>query len=82
MVVNDIQTILREGLPDAEVIIKSDDGTHFEAVVITDSFIDKKSLDRQKMVYAVLGSYITNGSIHALSLKTFTRQEWLDTCAN
>lgn len=82
MVVNDIRDMLRDNLPDAEVRVESADGTHFEAIIITDAFIDKKSLERQKMVYAVIGTHITSGSIHALSLKTFTQQEWQDKCVN
>lgn len=82
MVVNDITKMLQANILDAEVIVETDDGTHFEATIITDTFKEKKSLERQKMIYSVIGSHITNGSIHALSLKTFTRQEWEDKCAN
>lgn len=82
MVVEEIEVMLRAGLPGAQVIIKSNDNTHFEAVIITDEFNNKKSLERQKMVFAVLGQHITNGSIHALSLKTFTQQEWQNKCGS
>jgi len=82
MVVEEIEVMLRAGLPGAQVIIKSNDNTHFEAVIITDQFNNKKSLERQKMVFAVLGQHITNGSIHALSLKTFTQQEWQNKCVS
>jgi acid stress-induced BolA-like protein IbaG/YrbA len=82
MIANDIKIMLRDNLPNAEIIVESDDDTHFEAIVVTDAFTDKKSLERQKMVYAVLGEHITSGSIHALSLKTFTQQEWQDKCAS
>ncbi len=82
MVVQEIEVMLRAGLPGAQVIIKSNDNTHFEAVIITDQFNNKKSLERQKMVFAVLGQHITNGSIHALSLKTFTQQEWQNKCVS
>lgn len=82
MVVNEITTMLQASIPDAEVIVETDDGTHFEATIITDAFKEKKSLERQKMIYAVIGQHITSGSIHALSLKTFTQQEWQDKCAN
>ena len=82
MVVNDIKELLRDHLTDAEVMVEGDDGTHFEAIIVTDAFKDKKSLDRQKMVYAIIGSHITSGAIHALSLKTFTQQEWKEKCGN
>ncbi len=82
MVVDEIRELLGESLPDAEVIVDSDDGTHFEAIVITDAFLNKKTLDRQKMIYGVIGAQITSGAIHALSLKTFTKQEWQEKCGN
>lgn len=78
----DIQIMLQDNLPESKVIVSSSDGRHFEAVIITDAFINKKSLERQKIVYAIIGAHITSGAIHALSLKTFTQQEWQDKCDN
>lgn len=78
----DIQIMLRDNLPDAKVMVSSTDGTHFEAIVITDAFLNQKSVARQKVVYAIIGQHITNGAIHALSLKTYTHQEWKDKCSN
>lgn len=80
MVENDIKMLLLGNFPDAEIIVHSADGTHFDAVVIMDIFKDKKSLDRQKIVYSVVGPHIVSGAIHALSLKTFTKQEWQEKC--
>lgn len=78
----DIQIMLQDNLPESHVIVSSDDGRHFDAVVVTDAFINKKTLERQKIVYAIIGAHITSGAIHALSLKTFTQQEWQDKCDN
>jgi acid stress-induced BolA-like protein IbaG/YrbA len=78
----DIQIMLRDNLPDAKVIVSSADGTHFEAVVVTDAFLDQKPVARQRIVYAIIGSHITSGAIHALSLKTYTHQEWKEKCSN
>lgn len=78
----DIQILLSDSLPNSQVIVHGEDGTHFDAVVVSDLFLDKKSLERQKIVYAIVGQYISSGAIHALSLKTFTQQEWQDKCGN
>ena len=80
--IDDLEIMLRDNLPGAEVVVKSDDGTHFNAVVITDAFITKRTIERQKIVYAIIGSLITSGAVHALSLKTFTKQEWQELCGN
>ncbi len=80
--IDDIKIMLSDSLPEAEVIVHSEDGRHFDAVVITDFFKDKKQIDRQKVVYAIIGQYITSGAIHALSLKTYTQLEWQEKCGN
>jgi acid stress-induced BolA-like protein IbaG/YrbA len=80
--VEDLKVMLRDNLPDSEVVVSSDDGAHFDAVVITDVFINKKTIERQKIVYAIIGGLITSGAIHALNLKTLTRQEWQELCGN
>lgn len=54
------------------------DGSKFEARVISDSFEGVSTIKRHKMVYAVLDEHIKSGTIHALSIKTFTASEWAD----
>lgn len=78
----DIQTMLSDSLPGAKVMVQSPDGVHFEAVIISDVFQNKRAVERQKIIYAILGPYISNGAIHALSLKTFTMQEWQEKCGD
>ncbi len=51
------------------------DGQHFEAVVVSDEFNGKNRIQRQLLVYKTLGNRMT-GEIHALSMKTFTPEEW------
>lgn len=82
MVVTEVKKILQASLANAEVFVDSDDNTHFEATIISDIFTNKKLIERQKMIYAVLGEHITSGAIHALSLKTFTTEEWSAKCNN
>lgn len=53
------------------------DGQHFEAVVVSDAFVGKTRVQRHQMVYQTLGDRM-RAEIHALSMKTFTPQEWLD----
>lgn len=74
--------MLRENIPGAQVIVSSNDQVHFDAIIITDAFKDQKLIERQKLVYAIVGSHITSGAIHALSLKTYTQQEWQNKCGS
>ncbi|MBK9161919.1 MAG: BolA family transcriptional regulator [Nitrosomonadales bacterium] len=51
------------------------DGAHFEAVVVSDVFAGKNRVQRHQLVYLSLGDRMRE-EIHALSMKTYTPQEW------
>ncbi len=51
------------------------DGTHFEAVVVSDAFAAKSRVQRHQLVYQTLGDRMRD-EIHALSIKAFTPEEW------
>lgn len=51
------------------------DGHHFEAVVVSDAFDGKSRVQRHQLVYQTLGDRMRD-EIHALSIKTYTPQEW------
>lgn len=70
----EIKRLIEAGLPGSAARVTGD-GSHFEAMVVCDDFEGKRSLERQRMVFATLGDRITNGTIHALSLKTATSAE-------
>ncbi|HHM04843.1 MAG TPA: BolA/IbaG family iron-sulfur metabolism protein [Gammaproteobacteria bacterium] len=74
MLVDDIKRMIVTGLPGAEVHITGD-GRHFEAQIIHDDFAGKTMLQQHKMVYATLGDKM-GGDIHALSMRTYTREQW------
>lgn len=69
-----IEQLIRDGIPDAQVTVSGEDGVHFEAVVVAESFRGQTTIKRHRMVYATLGSLMGN-EIHALSLRTLTPEE-------
>jgi acid stress-induced BolA-like protein IbaG/YrbA len=71
---NRIKTLIEQGLPGASADVRGDDGVHFEATVVAESFAGKLPLARHRMVYATLGD-LMGGAIHALALKTLTPAE-------
>jgi acid stress-induced BolA-like protein IbaG/YrbA len=71
-----IKQLIEEGLPGSEAIIKGDDGSHFEGVVICPDFEGKGMLEQHRMVFATLGERVQTGEIHALSIKTYTPAQW------
>lgn len=68
------QCIVRD-LPDAQVLVEGD-GAHFTAIVVSSSFIGKSRLQKQQLVYATVKNQLMDGTLHALSIKTFTPDEW------
>ena len=70
----DIQAMIERGMPDSRVSVTGD-GRHFEAVVVDDAFAGKGLLEQHRMVYATLGEKM-GGEIHALSMRTYTREQW------
>ena len=70
-----VSELIEAGLPGAEVVVSSNDNTHFEALVIADAFAGKRPLARHQLVYACLGKLMGN-EIHAMSIRAHTPEEW------
>jgi len=75
MQVQKVQAQIEAGLPGSQVTVRSDDETHFEAVVITTQFVGQRLIKRHQMVYATLGAAVGH-EIHALSIEAYTPDEW------
>ena len=54
-----------------------DDGTHFEAVIVSPAFEGKRMVQQHQLVYAALGDRM-RAEIHALGMKTFTPIQWTE----
>ena len=69
---HEIETLLRESFPQATITVQGDDGTHFAAEVIDESFRGKNRVQQQRAVYAALKGKMdgSNGELHALALTT------------
>ena len=68
----EIETLLRESFPDGQINVQGDDGAHFAAEVIDESFRGKNRVQQQRAVYAALKGKMdgSNGDLHALALTT------------
>lgn len=55
--------------------VLGDDGTHFEAVIVSPAFTGKSMIQQHQLVYAALGNRM-HAEIHALSMKTYTPETW------
>ena len=69
-----IEQSIRSGLDCTHLEVQGD-GAHFEAVVVSPAFAGASRVRRHQLVYAALGDRMKE-EIHALSMKTFTPDEW------
>jgi stress-induced morphogen len=67
----DIEKMIKEALPDAQVVIKdlAGDGDHYSATVVSEAFRGKSRVQQHQMVYAALQGRM-GGVLHALALQT------------
>ncbi len=63
-------------LPGVTHVEVSGDGYHYQLVIVSDFFINKSKVTRQQWVYKQLQEYILAGDLHALTMKTWTNEEW------
>jgi acid stress-induced BolA-like protein IbaG/YrbA len=66
-----VAQLIRSGLPGAEVEV-SGDGSHFEAVVVSEAFAGLTPIKKQRLVMDTVKAQIASGELHALSIKTLT----------
>lgn len=66
-----VAQLIRDGLPGAEVQV-SGDGSHFDAIVVSDAFEGLTPIKKQRLVMDTVREQIASGELHALSIKTLT----------
>ena len=71
MEATEIERMIKEALPDAEVTIQdlAGDGDHYAATIVSSAFKGKNRVQQHQMVYAALQGRMGN-ELHALALNT------------
>ena len=71
MAAAEIERLIRDAIPDAEVTIRdlAGDGDHYAARVVSTSFAGMSRVRQHQAVYAALGGRM-GGELHALQLET------------
>jgi stress-induced morphogen len=66
-----LEAILREGFPDAEIVIEdlAGDGDHYKARIVSTAFAGLPRVRQHQLVYAALKGKM-GGELHALALET------------
>ena len=66
-----VAQLIRAGIPNAEIQV-SGDGSHFEALIVSDVFEGLTPIKRQRLVMETVKTQILSGELHALSIKAQT----------
>ena len=71
MAAAEIERLIRQAIPDAQVTITdlAGDGDHYAARVVSPTFAGMKRVAQHQRVYAALGTRM-DGELHALQLTT------------
>mgnify|MGYP001800408981 FL=1 len=72
MQAHEIEALLRETFPSAQIQVGGSDGVHMSALVVDESFRGKNRVQQQRAVYAALKGKMDgpDGDLHALALTT------------
>jgi stress-induced morphogen len=67
----DLEAILREGFPDAQIVVEdlAGDGDHYKAKIVSTAFAGLARVRQHQLVYAALKGKM-GGELHALALET------------
>lgn len=71
-----IKLSIEQGMP-CEFVNVVGDGQHFEAIIVSNEFAGKSRVQQHQVVYRALGDRMKS-EIHALSMKTFTPEQWAE----
>lgn len=70
-----VEAYIQSGLECDYIKVNGDDGTHFDAVIVSPAFDGKRMVQQHQLVYAALGDRM-RAEIHALSMQTYTPAQW------
>jgi acid stress-induced BolA-like protein IbaG/YrbA len=71
----EVAELIRTALPGARVEVRSQDQTHFEALIVSADFAGLRPLARHQRIYGALGARVGR-EIHALAIEAHTPEEW------
>lgn len=75
MTIDEIKNLIAAGIESSWVTVNGEGGM-FDTIVVAEQFEGLTPVKRQQMVYAAVNAHITNGDIHALSIKAYTPDQW------
>lgn len=77
MQAEEVKNLLEAKLPDTRVEVEGQ-GCNFQLNLISDELAALSPVRRQQQIYAHLNPWIADGSIHAVTMKFFSRAAWAE----
>lgn len=62
---SEIEQLIRQSFPDAKIIVQGDDGQHFAAEVVDESFRGLNRVQQQRAVNTAIRAKLDSGELHA-----------------
>ena len=75
MTADELRSLIASHLPCEHLEVQGD-GRHWQAVIVSAEFAGLRAIQRHQRVYKSLGARMHTDEVHALSMQTFTPQEW------
>jgi len=75
MEVSVVQKLIQTSLKDAQVIVEGE-GCNFSVTVVSKEFDGFSTVKNQQKVLAAVQEPIATGELHAITVKTYTPEEW------
>ena len=73
----EVEQLVQQGIPDAKVLVEGI-GCDLVIIVISEQFTDLALVKKQQLVLATLKAPLASGKLHAVSVKAYTPDEWLN----
>jgi monothiol glutaredoxin len=73
----EVEQLVQQGIPDAKVLVEGE-GCDLLIVVVSEQFTDLTLVKKQQLIMATLKEPLASGKLHAVSVKAYTPDEWLD----
>ena len=72
---SEIEQLINDALQLDELHVTFD-GSQCKVIAVADMFADLSRVKRQQVVYGPLKNAISENKIHAVTIKTFTKEQW------
>jgi len=73
----EVEHLVQRGIPQAKVLVEGE-GCDLLITVISEQFTDLTVVKKQQFVMGTLKEPLASGKLHAVSVKAYTPDEWLD----